>query len=367
MAGSSFGTQFRITTFGESHGPALGVVIDGCPSGLEITEAEIQKDLDRRRPGQSSMTTQRKESDTVEILSGVFEGKTTGTPIGLLIRNADQRSKDYDKLKDLFRPGHADYTYWAKFGHRDYRGGGRSSARETAARVAAGAVARKLLSTLAGIEVYAYVKELGGVEIGKVDRSVIETNPFRVPDADIVPRLEQLLQECKKSGDTLGGFVECVAENVPPGLGEPVFEKLDAALAGAIMGINAVKGVEIGDGFASAKLRGSENNDPFVPGPGGLPRTTTNRAGGILGGISNGMPVVVRAAFKPTASIHKQQTTVTTGGEVVPLVVGGRHDPTVLPRAVPIVEAMTALVLADFLLRQRAARLHDTELLRDLR
>jgi chorismate synthase len=357
MAGNTFGSVFRITTFGESHGAALGVIIDGCPAGLEISEEEIQQDLDRRRPGQSSMTTQRKESDRAEILSGVFEGKTTGTPIALLIRNEDHRSKDYDKLKDLFRPGHADYTYWMKYGHRDYRGGGRASARETAARVAAGAVARKLLAALHGVDVYAYVAELGGHQAERFDRAQIEQNPFRVADAELVPQLERLLQECKKQGDTIGGVVECIADNVPAGLGEPVFEKLDAAIASAIMGINAVKGVEIGDGFQSAKLRGSENNDPFVPRPGGGVMTATNRAGGTLGGISNGMPLLVRAAFKPTASIHKQQQTVTMGGDVAPLVVGGRHDPTVLPRAVPIVEAMMCLVLADFSLRQRAAKL----------
>jgi chorismate synthase len=359
MGGSTFGTLFRVTTFGESHGPALGAIIDGCPAGLPLTESDIQHDLDRRRPGQSKMTTQRKESDAVEILSGVFEGRTTGTPISLLIRNEDQHSKDYDKLKDILRPGHADYTFWVKYGHRDHRGGGRASARETAARVAAGAIARKLLAKLAGIDIYAYVTEIGGFAIEKIIRDEIEKNPFRVPDPALVPRLEALIQEIKKKGDTVGGIVECIAENVPAGLGEPVFEKLDAALASAMMGINAVKGVEIGDGFASARLRGSENNDPFVPGPAGAVITSTNRSGGTLGGISNGMPLVVRAAFKPTASIHSEQKTLNLAGDVVPLRVGGRHDPTVLPRAVPIVEAMMALVLADFLLRQRAARLHD--------
>jgi chorismate synthase len=355
MAGNTFGTIFRITTFGESHGPALGVVIDGCPAGVPIDPAEIQREMDRRRPGQSSMTTQRKESDTAEILSGVYEGKTTGTPIGMIIRNEDQKSKDYDKLKDVFRPGHADYTYIQKYGHRDHRGGGRSSARETAARVAAGAVARKLLGT-AGIDVYASVVELGGIKATQFIRDEIENNPFRVADPAMLPKLEQLLQELKKAGDTAGGIIETVALNVPAGFGEPVFDKLDAAVAYALMGINAVKGVEIGDGFASAGKRGSENNDPFVPGPNGTVMTTTNHAGGMLGGISNGMPLVARAAFKPTASIHKEQTTVNRAGEVVPLVVGGRHDPTVLPRAVPIVEAMMCLVLADFMLRQRAAR-----------
>lgn len=354
-AGNTFGKAFCITTFGESHGVGLGVVIDGCPAGLEIGEAEIQVELDRRRPGQSAMTTQRKEGDKVEILSGVFEGKTTGTPIGMLIRNEDQKSKDYDKLKDVFRPGHADYTYVAKYGHRDHRGGGRSSARETAARVAAGAVAKKLLAH-AGVDVCASVVELGGIRAEAFDRAQIEQNPFRVADAGMVPKLEKLLQELKKAGDTAGGIIECTAAGVPAGWGEPVFDKLDAALAAAMMGINAVKGVEIGEGFASAKLRGSQNNDRFTT-EGDRVVTATNRAGGVLGGISNGMPVVVRAAFKPTASIHQEQRTVNTAGEDVPLVVGGRHDPTVLPRAVPIVEAMMALVLADFHLRQRMTRL----------
>lgn len=356
MAGNTFGALFRMTTFGESHGPALGVVIDGCPAGLPLDETDLQRELDRRRPGQSAMTTQRKESDRAEILSGVFEGKTTGTPIGILIRNEDHRSKDYDKLREVFRPGHADFTYWAKYGHRDHRGGGRSSARETAARVAAGAVARKLIAT-AGIDVYASVIELGGICAQTFDRQAIESNPFRVADPAIVPQLEALVHELKKSGDTAGGVIECNAEGVPAGLGEPVFEKLDAVLASAIMGINAVKGVEIGDGFASARRRGSENNDRFVTDDQGRIVTNTNRAGGILGGISNGMPIVIRAAFKPTASIHKEQTTVNLRGEAVPLVVGGRHDPCVVPRAVPIVEAMVCLVLADFWLRQRAARL----------
>jgi chorismate synthase len=354
-AGNTFGKAFRITTFGESHGVALGVVIDGCPAGLAIDEGEIQVELDRRKPGQSSMTTQRKEGDRVEILSGVFEGKTTGTPIGMVIRNEDQRSKDYDKLKEVFRPGHADFTYLAKYGHRDHRGGGRSSARETAARVAAGAVAKKLLAT-AGVDVYASVVELGGIKAESFIREEIERNPFRTADPAMVPKLEKLLQELKKAGDTAGGLIEGVALNVPAGWGEPVFDKLDAVLAYALMGINAVKGVEIGDGFGSAAKRGSENNDPFVPDGKGGAVTETNRAGGMLGGISNGMPLVTRTAFKPTASIHKEQSTVNTAGEVVPLVVGGRHDPTVLPRAVPIVEAMMALVLADFMLRQRMTR-----------
>ncbi len=357
MGGSSFGTLFRVTTFGESHGPALGVVIDGCPAGLAIDESEVQRELDRRKPGQSTITTQRKETDQVEFLSGVFEGRTTGTPLGMVIRNQDHRSRDYDKLKDIYRPGHADFTFLEKFGHRDHRGGGRSSARETAARVAAGAVARKLLAEAAGIDIYASVVEIGGMSAERFVRDEIEKNHFRVADPDLVPRLDALIRECKKQGDTVGGIIESVATGVPPGLGEPVFEKLDAALASAMMGINAVKGVEIGDGFAAARRRGSENNDEFFRDADGNVRTRTNHAGGTLGGISNGMPLVVRTAFKPTASIHKEQRTINTAGEEVPLVVGGRHDPTVLPRAVPIVEAMMALVLADFLLRQRAARL----------
>ena len=359
MAGSTFGTLFRITTFGESHGAAIGVTIDGCPAGLSLDEADIQLELDRRRPGQSSITTQRKETDQAEILSGVFEGKTTGTPIAILIRNQDHRSRDYDDLKDIFRPGHADFTFWKKFGHRDYRGGGRSSARETAARVAAGAVAKKLNAALAGIDVYASVVEIGGIRTQQFVRDEIERNHFRVADPDTVPKLDALIRECKKQGDTVGGIIEVVAQNVPPGLGEPVFEKLDAVLASAMMGINAVKGVEMGDGFAAAGRRGSENNDPFISGKEGHIVTRTNHAGGTLGGISNGMPVTMRVAFKPTASIHKQQETVNMAGDTVPLVVGGRHDPVVLPRAVPIVEAMMNLVLADFLLRQRAARVQE--------
>lgn len=352
---NTFGKIFRITTFGESHGPGLGVIIDGCPAGLPITEDEIQVEMDRRRPGQSSMTTQRKESDHAEILSGVFEGVTTGTPLAMLIRNEDQKSKDYDKLKDIYRPGHADFTYLAKYGRRDHRGGGRSSARETAARVAAGAVAKKFLGRQ-GIDVYASVVELGGIKTERFVRDEIERNPFRVADPHTVPKLEKLLQELKKAGDTAGGIIETVALNVPAGLGEPVFDKLDAMIAYALMGINAVKGVEIGAGFAGAALRGSQNNDGFVN-EGGKIRTATNHAGGTLGGISNGMPIVARAAFKPTASIHVEQQTVNVAGESVPLVVGGRHDPTVLPRAVPIVEAMMSLVLADFVLQQRSAQI----------
>ncbi len=358
MLGNTFGKAFSITTFGESHGAALGVTIDGCPAGLPIEVEEIQAELDRRKPGQSSITTQRKESDQVEILSGVFEGHTTGTPIALLIRNQDHRSNDYDKLREIYRPGHADFTYLAKYGRRDHRGGGRASARETAARVAAGAIAKKLLAR-EGVDVYASVVELGGIKAETFIREEIEKNPFRVADPGMLPRLEALLKELKKAGDTAGGIVEVVALHVPPGLGDPVFDKLDAVIAYALMGINAVKAVEIGDGFASAALRGSENNDPFVPGQSGEPSTSSNRAGGTLGGISNGMPIVARAAFKPTASIHKEQSTMNTAGEVVPLVVGGRHDPTVLPRAVPIVEAMMNLVLADFILRRRTDRVGE--------
>ncbi|MFQ5896192.1 MAG: chorismate synthase [Nitrospinota bacterium] len=357
MAGNSFGVAFRITTWGESHGPAIGVVVDGCPAGLSLTEADIQHELDRRRPGQSRVTTQRQEEDRVEILGGVFEGKTAGAPLSLLIRNKGADPSKYEPLRDKFRPGHADYTYWVKYGRRDHRGGGRSSARETAARVAAGAVAKKLLAR-EGVEVYAFVRRVGDLvwEGEEVDRAEVERNPARCPDPELAAHMEAAILEVRKAGDSLGGIVEVRAEGVPPGLGEPIYDRLDADLAKALMSINAVKGVEIGAGFAAAGMRGSEHNDPFCA-EGGRVRVRTNHAGGILGGISTGAPIVARIAIKPTASILLEQETVTTSGEPTTIRVEGRHDPCVCTRAVPIAEAMVALVLADHWLRNQKARL----------
>lgn len=361
MAGSTFGTLFRLTTFGESHGPAIGAVVDGCPAGLPLDAAEIQEELDRRRPGQSRITTQRREGDEVEILSGLFEGVTTGTPIGLLIRNTDQRSKDYEDLRTLYRPSHADYTWEAKFGVRDYRGGGRASYREAAARVAGGAVARKLLAVRAGVEIVAYVRQVahlrGEADPASVTRAAVDANLVRCPDAAAATRMVEAIEAARKEGDSLGGVVEVVARGVPPGLGEPVFDKLTADLAGALMSIPAARAVEVGEGPGSGAesilLRGSTHNDPFIS-EGGRIRTHGNRSGGIQGGISNGEPIVLRVAFKPTATIMRQQQTVTTTGEEVTFRARGRHDPCVLPRAVATVEAMVALVLADHLMRQQA-------------
>ncbi|BBT66700.1 chorismate synthase [Aeromonas caviae] len=349
MAGNSFGQLFRVTTFGESHGLALGAVVDGCPPGLEISEDDLQGDLDRRKPGTSRYTTQRREADEVKILSGVFEGKTTGTSIGLLIENTDQRSKDYSEIKDLFRPGHADYTYHQKYGQRDYRGGGRSSARETAMRVAAGAIAKKYLKQVHGIEIVGFLSQLGPIKAEGFDESQIEQNPFFFPDAGKLEALDEYMRALKKEGNSVGAKVCVVARNVQVGLGEPVFDRLDADIAHAMMGINAVKGVEIGDGFAVVEQKGSEHRDEMTP-----TGFASNHAGGILGGISSGQEIVVSMALKPTSSITVPGKTITTSGEATEMITKGRHDPCVGIRAVPIAEAMLALVLMDHLLRHRA-------------
>lgn len=351
MAGNSFGIQFRITSFGESHGIALGVVLDGCPAGIPIEEGEIQKELDRRRPGQSLMTTQRKEPDQVKILSGLFEGKTTGTPIAMIIYNEDQKSKDYRSIQDLFRPGHADLTYQKKYGIRDYRGGGRASARETVARVASGAIAKKMLG-MGGIRITGYLKQLGPVKINQVDLSEIDKNPFFSPDSNAVKEMEQFLEKIKGEKNSIGALVEIIATGVPAGLGEPVFEKLDADLARAMMSINAVKGVEIGDGFKVVEMKGSENSDPIT-----VKGFKSNHAGGILGGISNGDSIVVRIALKPTSSIAIEQDTIDIHGNPAKISTKGRHDPCVGIRAVPIAEAMMALTLADHWLRSKVSRI----------
>ncbi len=353
MSVNTFGRVLRFTTWGESHGPALGAVLDGCPPGIDLSEQDIQPFLDARRPGQNKFTTQRKEPDQVKILSGVFEGKSTGTPISLMIENVDQRSKDYSDVAKAYRPGHADYAYDAKYGFRDYRGGGRSSARETAARVAAGSVARKIVPEAS---ITAYVCEIGGDEIDRdaFNAEEIGKNPFFCPDPKAATRWEKLVDDARKSGSSLGAVVECVVTGVPAGWGAPLYGKLDADLAAAMMGINAVKGVEIGDGFAAAKLRGEENADPMSPGANGLPEFAANHAGGIAGGISTGQPIVVRVAFKPTSSILIPQPTVTREGEASEIVTKGRHDPCVGIRGVPVVEAMMALVLADHKMLHRA-------------
>ncbi|HHQ4623597.1 chorismate synthase [Aeromonas veronii] len=349
MAGNSFGQLFRVTTFGESHGLALGAVVDGCPPGLEISEADLQGDLDRRKPGTSRYTTPRREPDEVKILSGVFEGRTTGTSIGLLIENTDQRSKDYSDIKDLFRPGHADYTYHQKYGQRDYRGGGRSSARETAMRVAAGAIAKKYLKQVHGIEITGFLSQLGPIKAEAFDAVQIEQNPFFFPDAGKLEALDQYMRDLKKEGNSIGAKVQVIARNVPVGLGEPVFDRLDADIAHAMMGINAVKGVEIGDGFAVVEQKGSEHRDEMTPAG-----FASNHAGGILGGISSGQDIVVSMALKPTSSITVPGKTINTEGEAIEMITKGRHDPCVGIRAVPIAEAMLALVLMDHLLRHRA-------------
>ncbi|MGH1593629.1 chorismate synthase [Yersinia proxima] len=349
MAGNSIGQFFRVTTFGESHGIALGCIIDGVPPGIPITEADIQLDLDRRRPGTSRYTTQRREPDQVRILSGVFEGVTTGTSIGLMIENTDQRSQDYSAIKDVFRPGHADYTYEQKYGVRDYRGGGRSSARETAMRVAAGAIAKKYLAQKFGVQVRGYLAQIGDISCDVVDWEQVEQNPFFCPDASKLESLDALMRELKKAGDSIGAKITVVAEHVPVGLGEPVFDRLDADLAHALMSINAVKGVEIGDGFAVVTKRGSENRDEITP-----QGFQSNHAGGILGGISSGQSVVAHIALKPTSSITVPGQTINRQGEAVEMITRGRHDPCVGIRAVPIAEAMMAIVLMDHLLRQRA-------------
>jgi chorismate synthase len=355
---SSFGQAFRITTFGESHGGGVGVVVDGCPPRLAISLEEIQRDLDRRRPGQSHLTTPRDEADRAEILSGVFEGQTLGTPIAIVVRNQDARPQAYEHMKDVFRPSHADYSYEAKYGIRNWQGGGRASARETIGRVAAGAVARKLLATLGRVEVLAWVSRVHDIE-AKIDAASVtlaqvEANPVRCPDPVTAAEMERQIDAARRRGDSLGGVVECVARNVPAGLGAPVFDKLEAELAKALLSLPASKGFEIGSGFAGTHLTGIEHNDAFEPGPDGRPRTRSNRSGGVQGGISNGEDIVVRVAFKPTATIRLAQDTVDREGNAVTLEAQGRHDPCVLPRAVPMVEAMVLLVLADHWLRQRA-------------
>ncbi|RME92498.1 MAG: chorismate synthase [Verrucomicrobia bacterium] len=354
---NTFGHLFRITTWGESHGPGIGVVIDGCPPGLALSAADIQPDLDRRRPGQSAITTPRQEADRVEILSGVFEGRTTGTPVALWIRNADARPSAYTEMKDKFRPSHADYTYHVKYGHRDWRGGGRSSARETAARVAAGAVARKLLRERHGVEVLACVQQVhqirAEIDPERLRFEDIEATPVRCPDPEAAGRMIRRIEEARREGDTVGGIVLGVARGVPAGWGEPVFDRLEADLAKAMLSLPASKGFEIGSGFRCATMTGREHNDPFVAEEGRI-RPTTNHAGGVLGGISTGAPIVFRVAFKPVATIMQSQPTVDIHGRNTTLQGKGRHDPCVLPRAVPLVEAMTALVLIDHALRHEA-------------
>lgn len=355
---NSYGTIFKISSFGESHGPAIGVVIDGCPAGLLIDESFIQSELDRRKPGQSKITTQRKEDDTFKILSGVFEGKSTGTPIAIVIENQDQRSKDYSHIQNTFRPSHADYTYEVKYGVRDYRGGGRSSARETAARVAAGAIA-KLLLQKAGVEINAFVSQVGDIKAGHyttLDLSKTEDTIVRCPDAAIAEKMIALIDEVRLSRDTIGGIVTCVIKNTPVGLGEPVFDKLHAELGKAMLSINAVKGFEYGSGFEGITLRGSQHNDEFYK-EGDRIRTRSNHSGGVQGGISNGEDIYFNVAFKPVATIMQDQQSVDKDGNEATVSGKGRHDPCVVPRAVPIVEAMAALVLADFYLRSRSNRL----------
>ncbi|MEM9387378.1 MAG: chorismate synthase [Pseudomonadota bacterium] len=348
MAGNCFGQAFTVTTFGESHGPAIGAVVDGCPPGLALGEADLQVDLDRRRPGTSRHVTQRREPDRVRILSGVFEGVTTGTSIGLLIENEDARSKDYSKIKELFRPGHADYTYLQKYGRRDYRGGGRSSARETAMRVAAGGIARKYLREHSGVEIYGWLGQLGPLPLDCPQPETVNDNPFFCGDPSRVAELEQFMDALRKDGDSVGARVNVIAKGVPPGLGEPVFAKLDADIASAMMGINAAKGVEVGDGFEVVEQRGTAHRDALTPNG-----FTSNHAGGVLGGISSGQPVRVSVAIKPTSSIRLPGRTVDTQGEDAEIRTHGRHDPCVGIRAVPIAEAMLALVLMDHLLRHR--------------
>jgi chorismate synthase len=349
MSGNTIGTLFSVTSFGESHGPAIGCVVDGCPPGLALAEADIQSELDRRKPGTSRHVTQRREDDAVEILSGVFEGKTTGTPIALLIRNTDQRSKDYGNIAQSFRPGHADYTYWQKYGIRDYRGGGRSSARETAVRVAAGAIARKWLHERYGVTVRGWMSELGPIKIPFVAASAIDSNPFFVPNEEIVPELEAYMDQLRKDGDSVGARIEVMATGVPPGWGDPVYGRLDAQIAYAMMGINAVKGVEIGAGFDCVAQRGSEHGDELTP-QGFL----SNHAGGVLGGISSGQDVTVSIAIKPTSSIRLPRRSIDLAGQPITVETHGRHDPCVGIRATPIAEAMLAMVLMDAALLHRA-------------
>ncbi|MDA0193642.1 MAG: chorismate synthase [Bacteroidetes bacterium] len=361
--GNSFGKIFKITTFGESHGPAIGVIIDGCPAGLEIDEGQIQVDMDRRRPGQSKITTQRKESDKVRIMSGIFEGKTTGMPICLLIENENQKSKDYSHIADSFRPSHADFTYQQKYGFRDYRGGGRSSARETAARVAAGAIAKQWLNAF-NISFYAYVSQVGNLKVTKpyneLDLNGIDDNIVRCPDPEMANQMIELIEETRKNRDTIGGVVTGVIKGVPVGLGEPVFDKLHSELGKAMLSINAVKGFEYGSGFEGIKLNGSQHNDEFIN-DGGIIKTKTNHSGGIQGGISNGADIYFNVAFKPVATIMTDQRSVDKSGNPVTVSGKGRHDPCVLPRAVPIVEAMAALVIADFYMIQQTRSLNPVK------
>lgn len=348
MSGNTIGKLFTVTTFGESHGPALGCIIDGCPPGLELSVDDMQRDLDRRKPGQSRYTTQRKESDEVKILSGIFEGKTTGTPIGLLIENADQRSKDYSNIKDQFRPAHADYTYQKKYGIRDYRGGGRSSARETAMRVAAGAIAKKYLQKIAGIEIRGYLSQLGPIKAEQVLLDEVENNPFFCPDPDKVPEMEQYMQDLLKEGNSVGAKISVMATNVPVGLGEPIFDRLDAEIAHSLMSINAVKGVEIGAGFDVVVQKGTEHRDEITP-----DGFTSNNAGGVLGGISSGQDIIAHIALKPTSSLRIPGSSVDVNGDPIEVVTKGRHDPCVGIRATPIAEAMLAITLMDHFLRHR--------------
>ena len=359
MSGSTFGTLFRVTTWGESHGPGVGVVIDGCPAGILLSEQDIQQFLDRRKPGQSKYTTKRNESDSVEILSGVFEGTTTGTPISLLVRNQDQRSRDYGNIATSYRPGHADYCFDQKYGFRDYRGGGRSSGRETIGRVAAGAIASKLLGEL-GIVLTTYAKSIGPVTVDEADYDFTEitNNSFYLPNKDAAEKAAEYVSTLMEQMDSCGGLIECRVDHLPAGLGEPVFDKLDALLAQAIMSIGAVKGVEIGDGFQSASSTGSTNNDPFCMQQGQVMKTS-NHSGGTLGGMSDGSQLILRAAIKPTPSISQMQHTVNNSGEEIKLSIHGRHDPIIVPRAVVVVEAMTALTLADLLLRNAVSQMNQ--------
>ncbi|SHG28135.1 chorismate synthase [Flagellimonas flava] len=354
MAGNTFGQLFKLTSFGESHGRAIGGVLDGCPAGIQLNLEQIQVELDRRKPGQSAIVTQRKEPDTVEFYSGIFEGKTTGTPIGFAIHNTNQKSKDYSHIKDSYRPSHADYVYDKKYGFRDYRGGGRSSARETASRVVAGAIAKQFLN---GIQINAFVSQVGEMKLEKgykeLDFSKIETNPVRCPDTDMAEKMEAYIKSIKKEGDTIGGVITCVLQNVPIGLGEPVFDKLHAALGAAMLSINAVKGFEYGSGFDGVKMKGSQHNDAFDTDG----STKTNLSGGVQGGISNGMDIYFNVAFKPVATVLQAYETINKEGEKVTTQGKGRHDPCVVPRAVPIVEAMAALVLADFTLLARTNKI----------
>lgn len=360
MAGNSFGEIFRITTFGESHGAAIGVVIDGCPAGLEINLDAVQHEMNRRKPGQSAITTQRKEGDTLEVLSGIFEGKTTGSPIAIIIRNEDQKPQDYEHLKEAFRPSHADFTYETKYGHRDHRGGGRSSARETAARVVAGAIAKQLLKK-EGIEIAAYVSSVGTLKLDKgyerLDLSKTDSNIVRCPDEEMASRMIELIKETRGKGDTIGGIITGVIKHCPVGLGEPVFDKLHADLGKAMLSINAVHGFEYGSGFKGTEKYGSQNNDEFFATPDKRIATKTNHSGGIQGGISNGMDIYFDVAFKPVATIMQNQDSVNSKGEEVEVKGKGRHDPCVVPRAVPIVEAMAALVIADHWLRNKLAKI----------